>query len=249
MGAIFKREFKAYFSSPLGYIFLAVMYLFSGSFFSYLLSQASSQIEYVFGQMFTIVMIVIPILTMRLMSEDKKIKTDQLLLTSPVNVSGIVMGKYLAAFTMYLIGIASTLVYVVVLATFTTPDWNIFLGNFLSIALLGAALIAIGLLISSLTESQMVAALVTFGIMLAIMSFDVFAQAIPTTFQSTAFYIPVLEFLAKCLKSILTGLSFISRYNDFISGVLDVSHIIFFLSLTAGFLFLTVRVLERKRWS
>lgn len=249
MIAVFKREFKAYFSSPLGYIFLAVMYLFSGQFFSYVLSQASSQIEYVFGQMFTIVMIVIPILTMRLMSEDKKIKTDQLLLTAPVNVSGVVLGKYLAAFAMYLIGIASTLVYVVVLATFTTPDWNIFLGNFLAIALLGGALIAIGILVSSLTESQMVAALITFGIMLAIMSFDMFAEAIPTTINSAAFYVPALEFLAKLLKAVLTGLSFTSRYNDFVSGVMDISHIIFFLSLIAGFLFMTVRVLERKRWS
>ena len=89
MSAIFKRELKAYFSSPLGYIFLAVIYALSGYYFFYILANQANYIQYVFSSMFTVVMMIIPLLTMRLMSEDKKLKTDQLLLTSPVNITGL----------------------------------------------------------------------------------------------------------------------------------------------------------------
>lgn len=233
MLAIFKRELKSYFSSPVGYVFLAVLYFFGGYYFSQVLKMQSTRIDYVFSAMFSIVTIMVPLITMRLMSEDKKLKTDQLLFTAPVGLNGVVLGKYLAAFTMYLIGICSTFLYVIVLATFTAPDWNIFLGNFIALLLLGAALIAIGLFISSLTENQVVAAIGSLAAMLFIFLFDLIAQAIP------------IEFISK----IFANLSFMARYQDFIGGILNVSHIIFFISVIVVFNFLTVRVLERKRWS
>lgn len=235
MTAIFKRELRSYFSSPLGYIFLAVMWVASGFFFFNMLSYSMSYIEFVFSSLFTITMVIIPILTMRLLSEDKKGKTDQLLFTSPVNTSGVVWGKYLAALVMFFIGISMTLVFIIVLATFTVPNWNIFLGNFLAIALLGGALISIGLFVSSLTESQMIAAIVSFVIALFIMMIDTIAQLIP----------PSLSFFQTVIKQI----SFQTRYNDLVSGILDISHVIFFLSVIVIFNFLTVRLLERKRWS
>lgn len=235
MTAIFKREFKAYFQSPLGYIFLAVMYLFSGFFYTYMLSMSSSYIQFIFGNMFSLIMIVIPFLTMRLMSEDKKLKTDQLLLTSPTNVGGVVWGKYLAALCVFLLGVAMMLVYMVVLATFTTPNWNIFLGNFLGIVLFGSAIISIGLFVSSLTESQMIAAIISYAIVMFISFFDTIASAMP---QSLSF-----------LSTVFTELSFSTRYQDLVSGVLNISHVIFFLSVTVVFNFLTVRVVEKKRWS
>lgn len=235
MGAIFKRELRSYFTSALGYIFLAVMWLASGYFFFYMMTFSISYIEYVFTSLFSIVMIIIPILTMRLMSEDKKIKTDQLLFTSPVNTSGIVWGKYCAAMVMFLIGIAMTLVFVVILATFTVPNWNIFLGNFLAILLFGGALISIGLFVSSLTENQMVAAIVSYAVILFISMFDSIAQMVPAN----------LSFI----KSIITELSFQGRYNDLITGLLDISHVIFFISVIVVFNFLTVRLLDKKRWS
>ncbi len=235
MSAIFKRELKAYFSSPLGYIFLAVIYALSGYYFFYILANQANYIQYVFSSMFTVVMMIIPLLTMRLMSEDKKLKTDQLLLTSPVNITGIVVGKYLAAFVVYIIGVSCTLLFQIVLATFSAPDWNIFLGNYLALALVGAALIAIGIFISALTENQIVAAIGTFAITLFIWMFDTLASALPTG----------VSFLA----TILNALSFSTRYNDFVSGILDLSHILFFLSFAVVFLFLTIRVLEKKRWS
>ena len=235
MGAIFKRELRSYFYSPLGYVFLIVMWLASGYFFTFMLLNQVSLIEYVFQNLMSIVMIIIPILTMRLMSEEKKLKTDQLLFTSPVHTSGVVWGKYFAALIMFLIGIATTLIFIVILATFTTPNWNIFLGNFIGLAVLGGALISIGLFISSLTENQMIAAIISFAVMLMITMFDMIAQMIP----------PSLSFLA----TILRELSFTSRYNDFVSGILNISHVLFFVSIIVVFNFLTVRLLERKRWN
>lgn len=233
MYAIFKRELKSYFSSPIGYVFLAAIYFYGGFYFSQLLQMQSTRIGLVFSAMFSIIMITIPLITMRLMSEEKRQKTDQLLFTSPVNLSGIVIGKYLAAFTLYFIGICSTIFYVFVLSTFTAPNWNSFLGNFLGIALVGAALISIGLFISALTENQIVAAIGSFGAMMFIFLFDSIAAKIPVEF----------------IKDIFAQLSFTARYQDFIDGILDVSHILFFISIAVVFIFLTVRVLERKRWS
>lgn len=233
MIAIYKRELKSYFSSPIGYFFLAVIYFFGGQYFSQLMMQGVSRIDYVFSALFSIVLTIIPLITMRLMSEDKKLKTDQLLLTAPVHLSGIVIGKYLAAFTIYIVGIASTIVYAVVLSTFTKTNWNIFIGNFLALALMGGALIAIGLFISSLTENQVVAAIGGFAAMLIVFLFDTLAQVAPTQF----------------IKTIFTKISFMSRYQDLIDGILNVSHIIFFISIIAAFIFLTVKILDRKRWS
>lgn len=235
MGSIFKREIRSYFYSPIGYIFLAVMWLASGYFFSYMLLNNASYIQYVFSSLFSVVMMLIPILTMRLLSEDKKLKTDQLLFTAPVNTSSVVWGKYFAAFVMFLIGISSTIVFIIILATYTVPNWNIFLGNFLAISLVGAALISIGLFVSSFTESQMIAAIVTFAITVFILLLDTIAQIIP---QSLSF-----------LSTILKELSFTSRNNDFVSGILDISHVIFFLSIIVVFNFLTVRLIDKKRWS
>lgn len=235
MGAIFKREFRTYFYSPLGYIFIAIMWLFSAYFFNVVLGNSSTYLQYMFSNMFTILSLLVPVLTMRLMSEDKKLKTDQLLLTAPVNITGVVVGKYLAACLVYVISISSTILFGIVMATFTTPDWNVFLGNFLALFLLGAALIAIGLFVSSLTENQMVAAIVTYAIFLFITLLDTIADSLPSG----------LSFLGTAL----TQLSFMNRYNDFVSGILNVSHIIFFISIIVAFNFLTIRILEKKRWS
>ncbi len=235
MGAIFRRELKAYFSSPLGYIFLGVIYAISGFYFWYVLYSQANYIQYVFSNMFTIVLMVVPLLTMRLMSEDKKLKTDQLLLTAPVNITSVVLGKYFAAFVVYLLGVSSTIVYQIVLATFAAPDWNVFLGNYIAIALIGAALISIGILISSLTENQIIAAIGTLAISLFIWLLDSIAMALPAGFE--------------WIGTVLGSLSFMTRYNDFVSGILNVSHILFFVSFAAVFLFFTVRALEKKRWS
>ncbi|MCI8599969.1 MAG: ABC transporter permease subunit [Oscillospiraceae bacterium] len=234
MLAILKRELSSYFTSPIGYVFLAVFYFFSGMFFYSVLYSNSTDISYVFSGMFTVLLFVVPLLTMRLMSEEKKQKTDQLLLTSPVSLTGLVLGKFLAAVCMYAIALAVTVVYSLILAGFASPEWMVVIGNIFGSLLLGAALIAIGLFISSMTENQMIAAVGSFAVMMFILMMDSFVSIIPSS----------LSFISK----ILTGLSFMTRYNELVTGILNIGTILFFISVAVVFNFLTVRVLEKRRW-
>lgn len=235
MQAIFRRELQAYFKSPLGYIYLTIFFFFGGQYLSLQVAYGTNEISNIYANLFTIILFTMPILTMRLMSEDKRLKTDQALLTAPVSLSGIVWGKFLAALALFGVALASTIVYFIVLSSMsTTPQWSMFFGNLVGTILLAGALIAIGLFISSLTESQMVAAILGFATMFMIMMVDSFVSSLSS--QS--------NFLA----NILSNLSFMTRYRDFTSGILDLSHVVFFLSVMAVFNFLTVRVLEKKRW-
>ena len=234
MQAIFRRELQAYFKSPLGYIYLAILFFFGGQFLVIQISgYRTNEISSIFASLFTILLFTMPILTMRLMSEDKRLKTDQALLTAPVSLNGIVWGKFLAAFTLFLIAISSTVVYFFVMASMATPQWNMFFGNLVGIILLGASLISIGMFISSLTESQMVAAIGGFAAMFFIFMIDSIAEMIPIDWLSSA----------------MSKLSFMTRYNDFSSGILNFSHMLFYISVVVVFNFLTMRILEKKRWS
>ncbi|MBQ9375557.1 MAG: ABC transporter permease subunit [Ruminococcus sp.] len=234
MGAIFRREVLSYFTSPIGYIFLAAFYASSALFFSiYSLEQGSTKLDVVFGQLMLILVVLIPILTMRTISEEKKNKTDQCLLTSPVSLFGIVAGKFLAAFLIYVLGVAITLVYAVVVSVFASPDWTVILGNVVGLSLLGAAFISIGIFCSSFTENQMVSAVVSFVVLVVLYLFSTIAGLIPVEF----------------IKKILTSLSFLERYSGFTYGLFDLSNVLFFISTVVVFLFLTVRVLERRRWA
>ena len=236
MSAIFKREFKAFFTSPVGYFVLAVLFAFSGFFFFQAnLMAKMSDLSYLFGNLFTIaLLLVLPILTMRLLSDDKRQKTDQALLTAPVSLTGIALGKFLAALLMFAIGIAITRVFAVIIAVKVTPDWMVIIGNYLGLLLLGGTVIAIGLLISSLTESQFIAALGTFVVSFALLMVDSLTSFFPSN---------------NVLAAVVDFISINQRYNDFTIGVINYDNIIFFLSMQALFIFLTVRVLDRKRWS
>ena len=233
MTAILRREFYSYFTSPIGYIYLSVFYFFSGTFFNSVVSSNSTDVSPVFDSLFLILLILIPLLTMRLMSEEKKQKTDQLLLTSPVSLTGLVYGKFLAAFCIYSLGIAITLVYSLVLAGFARRQWLVVIGNILGALLLGFAMISIGVFISSLTENQMIAAIGTFAVMLFIYLMDAFALLVGSKF----------------LIKILMNISFTVRYTEFTSGILNFSNVLYFLSIGVIFNFFTVRILEKRRWS
>ena len=234
MLAILKRELNSYFTSPIGYVYLAVFYFFSGMFFYSVLYSNSTDISYVFSGLFTVLLFIVPLLTMRLLSEEKKQKTDQLLLTSPVSLTGLVVGKFLAALCMYAIGLAITVVYSLILAGFASPQWMVIIGNIFGTLLLGAALISIGLFISSMTENQMIAAVGSFAVMMFILMMDSFAGILPAS----------LSFIG----TLLTKLSFMTRYNELVSGVLNIGTVLFFVSVAVIFNFLTIRVLEKRRW-
>ena len=234
MLAIFKREFGAYFSSPIGYVFIAVYLFFSGAFFYiFALSMGSTDLSYVFLGMFFVLMIFIPVLTMRLMSEDNKQKTDQLTLTAPISLFRLVMGKFLSAFAIFLISTSVLLIYAIVLSCFSTIAWSMVWGNIVGIILLGAVFIAAGLFISTLTENQMIAAVGSMAVNVALLLLDSLASVIPIQF----------------ISDILSSISVFSRFSEITTGIFSLSNVLFFVSVVVIFLFLTVRVLEKRRWS
>lgn len=234
MKAIFRREVLSYFTSPIGYIFLAAFYAFSAFFFSASsLSVGKTSLATMFSQLIIILVVLIPILTMRTMSEDKKTKTDQCLLTAPVSLGSIVAGKFLAAYLVFTCAAAVTIIYAVIIAAFSSPDWLVVFGNFVGLMLYGAAFIAVGIFCSSLTENQVVAAVVSFISILALNMLSLIGSLIP--------FEPVEKLFEK--------LSFYERYTGFTYGLFDLSNVLFFVSAAVMFLFFTVRVLERRRWA
>lgn len=292
MGAIFRREVLSYFTSPIGYIFLAAFYAFSAvSFSNNALNYGTTQLDGVFGQLMIILIVLIPILTMRTLSEEKKNKTDQCLLTAPVSLGGIVAGKFLASFLIYIMGVAITLVYAVIVSAYAQPDWNVIFGNIVGLVLLGAAFIAVGMFCSSLTENQVVSAVVSFIVMVGLYLFTTIGGVIPedligdilpdlavgwrvvivaaviAALGAACFFVfgrkantLVITFVAMLLlcgytvagdklETIFSKLSFWERYYGFTYGLFDFSNVLFFVSATVVFLFLSVRVLEKRRWA
>ena len=234
MLSILKRELRAYFYSPLGYVFIGAVYLFSGYYFyTYNLSVNTTDMGTLFSLLFPVIMFLVPVLTMRLLSEDKRLKIDQQLFTLPITKVGIVFGKYLAAVVIYIIAISSTLIEAVVMSFFGTVIWSEVIGNFTGLLLLGITLIAICLFVSSLTESQVVAAVIGFMISLFLMLADAFVYIVKSELLKTFFY----------------GISIKNRYTPYTLGIFEFSGTIFFLSFAALFLCLTIAVLDRKRWS
>lgn len=234
MGAILKRELNAYFNSAIGYIVMAVFYFFSGMYFSVTcLYYGSSSLSYVFSNMFIIILFLIPIITMKTFSEEKRQRTDQALLTSPVSLFDIVMGKFFGAFILYSCCVTIFLVYTLVICFFTTPDWAVILCTTLGILLLGGALIAIDIFISALTESQVIAAVVSIAVGLMIYMLDSLSNLISASF----------------ISKLLSYISFNANYSNFTIGVLNLSNVVFFVSVIAIFVFLTIRVFEKRRWS
>lgn len=236
MLTIFKREFKSYFSSPFGYAFIAILWILFGLFFTLLYAGGSSQTNSIFNNYYvniSLMVAFIPVLTMRLMSEDKRLKTDQLLRTAPIKSVDIVLGKFLAAFAIFAIGISITLVYQIFLACFVSVDWMVYLGCLVGVLLFGAALIAIGLFMSSLTESMVVAFVCSAAVSLVLVMLDFLTYLIN----------------GGLISKIISWISFSGRYSAFASGIFDYSNAVFFLSFAAVFLFLAVRVTETKKWA
>lgn len=234
MTAIFKREFKSYFSSPVGYVCVAALACLYGFFYYQVMRMGSSSyIPQVYSSMFTFSMMVIPIITMRSFSEEQKNKTDQALLTAPVGVTSIVVGKFLAAFSVYTVATIIGLLPAIAMSTFSSPPWGIILGNFIATLLYGAAMVSIGVFISSLTVSQVIAAIGTFVIAMLLLLMENMASAAS----------------GNIIGQIVGWLSFTTRYSVFTQGIFSVSSTVFFLSISAIFVFLTARKLESRRWN
>lgn len=234
MGAIFRREMKAYFTSPIAYIFIAVFYVYTGYFFVMgNIYSGTTEMSNLFATVFTIMMFMLPLLTMRLFSEEKKQKTEQALLTAPVNLFEIVFGKYMAAMVVFLISMGIYVVYALVLYGMAgNLSIATFFGNMLGLLLLGMAFISAGIFVSVLTENQIVSAIVAFILNMLMYMIDAIAASVTVA--------PI--------KSVLQSLSFYTKYYEFTTGIINIGSVIFFLSVAFIFNFLTVRVLEKRRW-
>jgi len=234
MLAIYRRELQSYFFSPLGYVFMGSFLFVSGIFFAFgnIMSVSSS-----FGTMLSnvsfIFMLVVPILTMRLMSDERRTKTDQLLLTSPVSLWSIVVGKFFAACTVFLLTLVLTGVYVIILSAYGSISLGEVFVNYLGFFMTGCCMIAVGLFISTQTESQVTAAIATFGAILLIYLMDSIVSVISINF----------------IGVVLEWLSLFSRFSDFTNGILNISSTIYMITFSAVFLFLTVASVEKRRWS
>ncbi|MGN1457714.1 MAG: ABC transporter permease [Acutalibacteraceae bacterium] len=234
MSAIFKREMSAYFSSPVGYVVIAAFMFFSGMFFYVqCLYSGTTNMYAVFQSMFFIILFIIPLLTMKLFSDDRKQRTDQAILTSPVGIPSVVAAKYLSALVVFLICLSSYIIEGIVLSFMAQPDWSVIIGNVFGMLLLGSAFISIGIFISSLTESVIIAAIASFAINVMINLVDTVASTVSWTF----------------LKDILNAVSFQSKYSNFALGMISLSDVVFFVTVTLLFLFLTDRVIEKRRWA
>ncbi len=233
MFAIYKRELRSYFTSAVGYVFLAVIVALSAVAFSMttLLSYTNDVSAY-FTVMLFILMIALPVLTMKLFAEERKLKTEQLLLTAPVSIGGMVAAKFFAAFTVFFGSVLLTSISYLTLFKYSDPEGGIIFGNILAITLVGAAFIAIGMFVSALTENQLAAAIGTFGILLAMLGIGMLNSFIP--------WYPV--------RFVLDWFSILSRYTNFTNGFFDFAATLYYVSVCFVFLFVTCRLYERRRY-
>ncbi len=249
--AIWQREMKSYFVSPIAYVVLTVFLFISGFFFTTILTawvqQTMMQAAYgqgsppvdvpgmvsrsFFGTISVVLLFMIPMLTMGLFAEEKKRGTIELLLTTPVGNLQAIMGKYLASLTFLLVMYGASMLTISALFMYGQPDWKPIMGGYIGLVLYGAALLAVGLFISTLTENQIIAGVVSLGVILILWLID----ALATNAQGM-------------MKDVLSYMSVISHLDDFIKGVIDTTHVIFYLTFAFFGLFLTYRSLESLRW-
>ena len=234
--ALTGKELRAYFVSPVAYVVTAGFLLIMGIFFAFVIMQPlgsqTASLEPVLGSAPVILLLLAPALTMRLLAEETRSGTMELVLTSPVRDGEVVLGKYLASLLLFLFMLALTLVYVVVLLRFGNPDRGVLVSSYVGAALFGAAFLAVGVLASALTQNQIVAAVISLATLLALWLIDIFASL-----------------TRGVLADVLSYLSIIARYNDFMRGVISSQNVIYYLSVIAVALFLATRALETRRWA
>lgn len=287
MLAIYKKELRSYFTSMIGYVFIALFLVIFGIFFllNNLLKQTAN-FEYTVANASFLFALLIPLLTMRLMAEENKQKTDQLLLTSPVTAGDIVMGKFLAVFTILGIVIVIISTYPLIMTRYGNVPFASSYSSIMGFFLLGGSYLAMGLFLSSLTESQVVAAIITFVVFFFTLFMDGIAGSLPTN-NKTALIFFIVLWVVICLVlwimmrnitvtigsgvigtailtilylykptlfdgaiiNVFSWLSATVRFNNFYMGILDLSDIIFYLSIIFLFLFLSIQVIKKKRWS
>jgi len=243
MKAIYKRELRAYFKSPLGYVFLAAYFFVASATFvaiNMFLTGRTSLTDF-FTYVSLVFIFTIPVLTMRLFAEERKSKTDQLLLTAPVRITDVVLGKFLAASTVLLIGVAASTIYIPIMEMYGTPAVAECLIGYLGLFLMGLFFVAFGTFMSSITESPVIAAISTSVIIFFLWLLGLlglgniqFARVMPLG----------IEWLGKALDWVMDFISITNRMYDFTLGTLNLVPVFYFVRLTGMFFFLTESVIE-----
>ncbi|HKZ46692.1 MAG TPA: ABC transporter permease subunit [Thermodesulfobacteriota bacterium] len=251
---IFKKEFKSYFASPVAYVVITMFLILTGYFFynslalfstiSFqatmnpmlakqvgLLNITESVVRPLFGNISIILLLMVPLLTMRLFSEEKKSGTIELLLTYPVTDMGILLGKFFACMAVFIIMIALTILYPLLVIVFGQPEIGPIITGYIGLFLVGASFVSLGIFASSLTENQIIAATVAFGLLLLFWMISFSASLAGQT-----------------LGDILSYISLTAHLEGFAKGVIDTTDIVYYLIFISLFLFLTLRILESKKW-
>ncbi len=246
---LFKKELKAYFVSPVAYVMLVVFLLLAGYFFFSLTAafnlQSMQFMRYqipmsdmnvnemvmvpLFYNIGIILLLMVPLFTMRMYAEERKSGTLEVLMTSPLSNLQLLLGKFLGALTLYLIMLGFTLIYPLILFMYGSPDWGPIASGYVGLVLMGAAFISVGSLCSSFTENQIVAAVISFGVLLLLWVVSWAAN-----------------FVGPKLGEALSSISIIGHFDDFAKGIIDTKDIVFYLSFIVFNLFLTNESLEMK---
>ena len=235
MLAVYKKEMRSYFTSVIGYAFLVIFLAIAGAVLCYTtLYSMSADVTSYFTIMLLVSGIVLPLLTMKSFSEERKLKTEQLLLTAPVSIIGVVMGKFLAAYTIFAGCIVLNSLYCLVLLNYASLKVAVLFGCLVATLLVGLVFIAIGLFVSALTENQLSAAIGTIAIILAFLVIGLVSSLLPSTYF---------------LRYIFNFLSIFTRFQYFTNGVFDIASVVYYISVAAIFLYLTVRIYDRRRYN
>jgi ABC-2 type transport system permease protein len=248
---IFKKEMRLYFTSPIAWVILTIFLFVAGYFFYAIfafytlasmqaamnpamardLNVTDSVLRPLFSNVSVILLLLMPLVTMRLFAEERRSGTIELLLTYPVRDGAVLVGKYLAALALYAVMLALTLTYPAMVVYFTRVEWGPLVTGYLGLVLLGATFLAVGIFASSLTENQIVAAITTFGVLLI---FWVIGWS--------------ADYVGGAWGRVLSHLSLIEHFDSFAKGVLDTRDILYYVNFTVVALFLTLRSLEARRW-
>jgi ABC-2 type transport system permease protein len=235
MLAIFKRELRSYFSGAMGYVFLVIFMAVAGIVFSYttLFSMSADPTSY-FLIMLIFSAIILPVLTMKSFSEERKSRTEQLLLTSPVSIPAMVIGKFLAAYLLFAAAVLFTSLYFLFLIPYATLKVAVLLGNIVALLLVGGVFIAVGIFVSSLTENQLAAAVGSIAIILAFLVVGILGMLMPSSYW---------------LRYVFDSLSIFTRFQNFTNGYFDIASVIYYLSVLSLFVYFTIRVYDRRRYN
>ena len=234
MLAIYKKEMRTYFTTPLGYVFIAVFLAVSGFVFAFSTFQTqTSDVSGYFQLMIFGYIVIIPLLTMRSFAEERRTRTEQLLMTSPVTIPAMVFAKFLAAFTMFAGTVLLSCVHYLPIFGYGEPNVGRAVGCLIAMLLLGMCFIAVGIFVSTLTESIVTASIGTMTILLVFVVAAIFNNLIDS-------YV---------IRSVLSWISVYSRYVNFTYGMFDIAAAVYYLSITGVFLFLAIRVYERRRYA